>query len=122
MARLFGIVLTLLVGPGRAGVVYVLGSGRLEDSAGSFLGEAGSNRAGISVAGAGEINGGDYGDLLIGIPSNDGSGDAGAAYLVSGGWALGSRQAISAVRFPNSVCADRRTSLARGFWLAWRMR
>ncbi|MCI0581053.1 MAG: hypothetical protein L0332_29665 [Chloroflexi bacterium] len=56
---MFGIILTLLAGLGRAGVVYALGSGRLEDSASSFLGEAGGSRAGISVAGAGDINAGD---------------------------------------------------------------
>ncbi|MCI0648922.1 MAG: integrin alpha [Chloroflexi bacterium] len=52
-----------------------------------YTGEAASDNAGISVAGAGDINGDGFDDLLIGANLN-GAGDNGAAYLVLGGGGL----------------------------------
>ncbi|NIT58649.1 MAG: hypothetical protein GWN00_21200, partial [Aliifodinibius sp.] len=57
----------------------------------SFLGEAADDFSGFSVAGAGDVNGDGYDDILIGAHENDcGRGrDAGQTYLVFGrpsGW------------------------------------
>ncbi len=53
----------------------------------SFLGEAGGDYAG-AVAGAGDVNGDGYGDLLVGAERNDTvASAAGRAYLVLGGLA-----------------------------------
>ena len=56
----------------------------------SFLGESGSDKAGVSVAGAGDVNGDGYDDILIGaLGDDDGGEDAGQAYLILGkatGW------------------------------------
>jgi len=51
----------------------------------SFWGEAAGDNAGISVAGAGDVNGDGYDDILIGASGNDdGGADAGQVYLVLG--------------------------------------
>ena len=48
-----------------------------------YTGEEAEDHAGISVAGAGDVDG--YGDLLVGAHENNGGGyNAGAAYLVLG--------------------------------------
>lgn len=57
----------------------------------TFLGASEGDRAGVSVAGAGDVNGDGKADLLIGAWLHDGSGsDSGVAYLVYGGDSLGS--------------------------------
>jgi hypothetical protein len=49
----------------------------------SFIGEEGGDFAGSSVAGAGDVNGDGYDDILIGARQNDdGGSDAGQTYLV----------------------------------------
>ena len=62
-------------------------------AAASFLGEAYSDQAGFSVAGAGDVDGDGYDDLLIGARGNDEAAtSAGQMYLVfggAGGWYLG---------------------------------
>jgi hypothetical protein len=63
----------------------------LSNSDASFLGEASSDQAGISVAGAGDVNGDGYDDILIGAIGNDEVvADVGQTYLIFGkptGWA-----------------------------------
>jgi hypothetical protein len=58
----------------------------------SFWGEALNDYSGGMLAGAGDINGDGYDDILIGVPNNDeGSNDAGQAYLIFGkpsGWSM----------------------------------
>jgi hypothetical protein len=50
----------------------------------SFLGEAGSDYSGFSVAGAGDVNGDGYDEILIGACWNDdGTFNAGQAYLIN---------------------------------------
>ncbi len=58
----------------------------LSSSALLFIGDASGERAGCSVAGAGDVNGDGYSDVLIGAPGSDSS--AGRTYLVLGraGW------------------------------------
>ena len=51
----------------------------------SFIGEAGSDLSGCSVAGAGDVNGDGYDDILIGaIWSDEGGTEAGQTYLFFG--------------------------------------
>ena len=58
----------------------------------SFLGESAADNAGTTVAGAGDVNGDGYDDVLVGAPySNDAGLHAGEVYLVLGraqGWAM----------------------------------
>lgn len=63
----------------------------------TFTGEATEDSAGISVAGAGDVDADGYMDLLIGAMGNaDGGAYAGAAYLVLGGRSLSSVSLASA--------------------------
>lgn len=56
-----------------------------------FEGESSQDAAGTSVAGAGDVNGDGFADLIVGAPSNRDSGvEAGAAYLVLGSTSLSS--------------------------------
>jgi hypothetical protein len=53
-----------------------------DGSGSTFSGEAHADRAGASVANAGDVNGDTWEDVLVGAPFNDAAGDAaGAAYL-----------------------------------------
>jgi len=58
----------------------------------SWWGEAKNDYAGLSVAGAGDVNGDGYGDILIGAPgSDDSTPDGGQVYLIFGktdGWQM----------------------------------
>ena len=57
----------------------------LGDSLASFLGEDINNLAGFSIAGAGDVNGDGYDDILIGaIYNKEGGLDAGQTYLIFG--------------------------------------
>ena len=59
----------------------------LRDDIVAFEGEAVDDRFGYAVAGAGDVNGDGYDDLLIGAPLHDGGeeSDSGAVYLCLGG-------------------------------------
>jgi len=55
----------------------------LSKADGSFMGEHAGDFSGSSIAGAGDVNGDGYDDILIGAPyNNDGGGMAGKTYLI----------------------------------------
>ncbi|TET90180.1 MAG: hypothetical protein E3J35_07495, partial [Methanomassiliicoccales archaeon] len=64
----------------------------LKDSTASFWGEDGGDMSGYSVAGAGDVNGDGYDDILIeAYLDDDGGASAGQTYLIFGkasGWAM----------------------------------
>ena len=64
----------------------------LSNADASFWGEDAGDRSGISVSGAGDVNGDNYDDFLIGAyEDGDGGGRAGQTYLIlgkAGGWAI----------------------------------
>ena len=72
------------------GAVYVVsgadeGTVSLSGAAGIWIGEAGGDLVGTSLAAAGDLNSDGYADLLVGAPGHDGGGDeAGAAYVLLG--------------------------------------
>ena len=72
-----------------AGAAYLvrgptLGTYNLGDADAGFIGEAESDLAGFSVSGLGDASGDGRGDLLIGAPQNDATGeDAGTVYFIS---------------------------------------
>ncbi|MCK6519752.1 integrin alpha, partial [Myxococcota bacterium] len=74
-----------------AGAAYLVlgpatGVGDLAGAEAKLIGESVGDIAGRSVAGAGDVNGDGYDDLLIGAQWSDvGGEDSGAAYLVLGG-------------------------------------
>ena len=74
-----------------AGAAYLLlgplsGSASLSTADVKWTGEAERDEAGLSVAGAGDVDGDGYADLLVGAPKADGDSvsDSGAAYLLLG--------------------------------------
>jgi hypothetical protein len=75
----------------------------LSASSASFLGEDAYDSSGISIAGAGDVNGDGYDDILIGAPSEDDGGtSAGQTYLVFGkasGWAMDTDLSASSASF-----------------------
>ena len=81
------------------------GGGRVDSvAAAEFLGEAGGDWAGYSLALVGDVDGDGFGDLVVGAPHNGDAGyHAGAAYLVlggahgSGGWGLRTSLGESAI-------------------------
>ena len=64
----------------------------LADSNASFIGEHQDDRSGMAVAGAGDLNGDGYNDIMISAPQNDEAGDnSGEVYLIFGkpsGWTM----------------------------------
>ena len=64
----------------------------LSDASASYLGEAEEDKLGLSVRGAGDVNGDGFDDFLLGTCHNDQNGEnAGKAYLVLGkaaGWGI----------------------------------
>ena len=79
-------------GVGAAYLVYgsasLAGSMDIGDANATFLGEDAVDLAGTSVAGAGDVNGDGFDDVLVGAPNNDHDGGLfgeGAAYLIYGG-------------------------------------
>lgn len=80
-----------------SGAAYVvlgstaLTSPSLSESDARFDGEGSSEYAGTAVAGANDVDGDGYDDMLVGAPYNDEAGsNAGSAYLVLGGLSLAS--------------------------------
>jgi hypothetical protein len=74
-------------GPGTAYLVYgpVYGTVDLSAADARLVGEADGDRAGVRVAGVGDVNGDGFDDLLVGADINDNQGtSSGAAYLVNG--------------------------------------
>ncbi len=71
-------------GAGAAYLVFGPVSGMLDLSETDlmFTGEVSGDNAGGAVAGAGDVNGDGYDDLLVGAPGADSGIDAGAAYLI----------------------------------------
>ncbi len=84
-----GLLLTLVGEPADAG--YAMDTD-LADVSASFIGEDAGDRSGYSVAGAGDVNGDGYNDILIGAyRDSDAGGQAGQVYLVFGsrsGWSM----------------------------------
>ena len=75
----------------------------LSKSNASFLGEDAHDFSGCSVAGAGDVNGDGYDDILIGAKYNEeGGNEAGQTYLILGkesGWAMDTDLSASAASF-----------------------
>ena len=70
------------------GAAYVYYGGSNPDSFADivFVGEGVDDKFGVAVAGAGDVNGDGYGDLIVGANNNDiGGADAGRAYVYFGG-------------------------------------
>ncbi len=69
----------------------------------SFIGEDPYDSSGYSVAGAGDVNGDGYDDILIGAKGNDdGGSSAGQTYLILGkasGWAMDTNLSASSASF-----------------------
>jgi hypothetical protein len=97
---------------GIGGAAYLVLGGAAPASANlstaiQYSGEATNDRAGISVAGAGDSNGDGYSDLLIGANSNDDGGlDAGAVYLVLGSASPASANLSTAIQYSGKAAGD----------------
>jgi hypothetical protein len=81
------------LGPGTTWIVAgpgVAGTSTLADAATSFVGEAELDYAGAAAAGAGDLDGDGWVDLLVGAYGSDRTGeDAGAVYLAHGPFSPG---------------------------------
>ncbi len=99
-------------GPG-AGRAYLYHGGPKPDAVADVIltGEAAGDRFGISVAGAGDVNGDGFADVVVGAYQNDAGGrDAGRAYVYYGAPRLGMR--------PNAVLTGSAEGDAFGFAVA----
>ena len=77
----------------------------------SFWGESPEDHAGDTIAGAGDVNGDGYDDILISATSNDEGGtDAGQTYLILGhafGWAMDTNLSSADASFWGEASGDR---------------
>ena len=81
----------LMLGPVSAG------GGSVIDLGLALTGSRAADLAGSTLAAVGDVSGDGLGDILVGVPGDDGGGaDAGAAYLVLGGLSLGSARLTAA--------------------------
>ena len=83
----------------------------LRDADASFWGENSDDGAGFSVAGAGDVNGDGYDDILIGARNNDDSGfNAGQTYVIFGnesGWTMDTNLSKADASFWGEDIGDR---------------
>jgi hypothetical protein len=114
---LIGAVLNDEVGAdaGQAYLIFGRASGLTRDinlskADASFLGESSGDHAGASVAGAGDVNGDGYDDIVIGADGNDeGGSDAGQTYLIFGhalGWAMDTNLSSADASFWGEASGD----------------
>lgn len=68
-----------------------------------YIGEAAADQAGFSVAGAGDVNGDGFNDLLIGAPFN---GSVGAVYLVLGSASPTGGALSTAIKYTGELSGD----------------
>jgi hypothetical protein len=82
----------------------------LSNANASFLGETSGDYSGFSVAGAGDVNGDGYDDILIGAYGNDDGGiSAGQTYLILGkasGWAMDKGLSTADASFYGEAAGD----------------
>jgi hypothetical protein len=76
-----------------------------------YTGEAAGEAAGTSVAGAGDTNGDNYGDFLVGAPFHSAV-DNGAGYLVLGSAGPTAGSLSTAVRYTGSLNNDKASAVA----------
>jgi len=83
----------------------------LSNADASFLGEAANDLSGVSIAGAGDVNGDGYDDILISSPySSDAGNETGQIYLIFGkatGWNMDTNLSNADASFVGEVNYDR---------------
>ncbi|GDX83635.1 hypothetical protein LBMAG42_54460 [Deltaproteobacteria bacterium] len=95
-----------------AGGAYLIVGGSTAASASlsaavTYTGEASLDYAGLAVAGAGDVDGDGYADILVGAFGNDdGGAEAGAAYLILGAASPASASLSSAVQYTGENGGD----------------
>jgi len=100
----------LLAGPLAPGTI-----GTLDLAAAKLVGESAFDYAGVSVAGAGDVDGDGFDDVLVGAGGRDESGTtAGAAYLVRGPITGTSSLALADARLLGAAPGDRAGELVAG--------
>lgn len=90
----------------------------LSTSDASFVGESAGDRAGYSVAGAGDVNGDGLSDFLVGAPGSDlGGPESGQVYLIFGrrdGWQRNVSLSFANASYVGEVSADQAGSAVSG--------